>query len=80
MDDGVSYISEMDVDLDNLAEIKENHLNKAVAYSPVYERNLRHTLNSGDYALRKIKKGEEIMTDYLSYIGDSDSLKEDIEL
>mmetsp|Transcript_10902 Transcript_10902/g.24080 ORF Transcript_10902/g.24080 Transcript_10902/m.24080 type:complete len:970 (-) Transcript_10902:202-3111(-) len=74
--------TETNVDLINLnlTEIAEHLLNEAQVYSPAGERNLWHTLNSGDYALRDIKKGEEVLTDYLAFVGssDPDELKKDV--
>ena len=77
-DEGDTFFTEQNADVDNLNELQENRLNISIPYSPVYERNLRHLLNSGDYALRKISKGEEILNDYLSYVADPEDLKEDI--
>ena len=57
-----------------------NILIKAPAYCPIYERNLRRLMvNGGAWAcraLRKIKKGEEILHDYLTYSGDLDDATE----
>lgn len=74
-------MTELSVDLNNLDvnQIEDNLVNEAEGpYSPVYDRLWRHTLNIGDYALRDIKKGEEILTSYLSFSADLDELKEDV--
>ena len=56
--------NEMNVNLDHAPEAL---LNKALqVYSPVFERHLRQVLSLGDYTLRNIRKGEEILCDYLS--------------
>ena len=56
--------TEMNVDLDRAPEAL---LNKASeVYSPIYERHLRQILSVGDYTLRDIRQGEEILCDYLS--------------
>jgi len=72
-------LTESNVDLINInmADIKYELLNEASTYSPAEERNLWHKLNSGDYAFRDIKKGEEILTDYLVFSG-ADSFKHDV--
>ena len=72
-------LTESNVDLNNPKEVSKLvscAVNKASAFSPVFDRNLRHALNSGDYALRKIKKGEEVTTDYLEFAGDPEVLIE----
>lgn len=71
--------TEMNVDLNNLEEISENLISKVrVPYSPVFDRNWRHALNSGDYTLRGVKEGEEVLTDYISFVGNIDDFKEDV--
>ncbi|KAL7541057.1 hypothetical protein ACHAXR_010609 [Thalassiosira sp. AJA248-18] len=78
-DEDREIFTENSIDLDDITEIiQQNLLNSAEAYSPAMERNYRHGLNSGDYALREIKKGEEILTDYLSFSGDLVGFKEDV--
>ena len=72
-------LPESNVDLNNPEEVSKLVscvVNKASPFSPVFDRNLRHALNSGDYALRKIKKGEEVTTDYLEFAGESEVLIE----
>ena len=62
------------------ADLAQNILIKAPAYCPIYERNLRRLMvNCGAWAcraLRHIKKGEEILHDYLIYSGDLDDATE----
>jgi len=52
-------------------------VNTAPVYSPVHERHLLQLLKFGDLTLRFIKKGEEIVTDYMEFGGDEESLLED---
>ena len=60
----------MNVDLDSAPE---NVLDKATdVYNPAFERHLRQIMEMGDYTLRDIGKGEEILCNYLSYVGDPD--------
>ena len=70
-------ITEMNADSYNITEISKRLVNLAPVFSPVYERNLMHALNSGDYAFRDIPKGEEIVTDYLKFAGSEDNIFED---
>jgi len=68
--------NEMNVNLDHAPEAL---LNKALqVYSPVFERHLRQVLSLGDYTLRNIRKGEEILCDYLSFVGDPEEWEEDV--
>lgn len=77
-DEDAERFTEANADSKNLTEVAEHLINKAGAYSPVFERNLKHALNSGDYALRAISKGEEIFTDYLAFVGDPDAWKQSV--
>lgn len=73
-EDGVK-VTEMNVDLNH---VPEGLLTKAKSvYSPVTERHLRQILG-GDYTLRDIKKGEEILCNYLAYVGDPEDWKEEV--
>ena len=62
------------------ADLIQQLLIQAPAYCPIYERNLRRLMvNCGAWAcraLRNIKKGEEILHDYLTYSGDLDDATE----
>ena len=78
-DDGYEVFTEMNTEHHNLTEVTERLINKALAFSPVYERNLRHALNSGDYALRDISKGKEVLTNYLEFARDPETLIEYVE-
>ena len=49
-----------------------------VAYSPVYERHLRQLMSIGDVTLRDIAQGEEILCNYLLFVGDPDDWKEEV--
>mmetsp|Transcript_17214 Transcript_17214/g.27953 ORF Transcript_17214/g.27953 Transcript_17214/m.27953 type:complete len:145 (+) Transcript_17214:129-563(+) len=74
-DDGIGF-TEMNVDLDSAPE---NVLNKATdVYNPAFERHLRQIMEMGDYTLRDIGKGEEILCNYLSYVGDPDKWKHEV--
>ena len=55
--------NEMDVALDHIPEALQN---TALVYSPVLERHLRQVSSIGDYALKDIRKGEEILCNYLA--------------
>ncbi len=67
-------LTEADYDIRSNADLTERVLIKAPAYCPICERNLRRMMISGGgwalRALRDIKKGEEILVDYLIYTGD----------
>lgn len=72
-------ITEFNVNLDNRTEVVEHLTNSAEGpYSPVFDRHWQHVLNSGDYALRNIKKGEEVLTSYLTYAGNPSEFEEDV--
>lgn len=43
-----------------------------VVFNPIRERHMRQLLSTGDYTLREIKKGEEILCNYVDYIDDPD--------
>jgi hypothetical protein len=47
-------------------------------FSPVIERNIRSWLSSGEITYRHIEKGEEILCNYLEYIGDSSDWEEEV--
>ena len=65
----------MDVDLNTAPEAL---LNKGTVYNPAMERHLRQVLGSNDYTLRDIKKGEEILCNYLEFIGNRDEWKKEV--
>ena len=67
-------LTEMNVSLTNPPE---NLLNEPSVYNPVIERHLRQRLSTGDYTLRAIKKGEEILCNYLAF-GDPDDWEEEV--
>jgi len=48
------------------------------AFSPAVERNLRQALISGDKTNRDIKKGEEILCNYLEFIGRASDWEADV--
>lgn len=67
-EDSYYEFTEMNVDLDTAPQ---GMLNQILAvYSPVVERHARQILSIGDdISLRDIKKGEEILCNYLTYVG-----------
>ena len=73
-------ITEKDADTYNMTEMTKRFVNLAPVFSPVFERNLMHSLNSGDYALRDIPKGEEVTTDYLAFSGSEDFFEQAAKL
>mmetsp|Transcript_46741 Transcript_46741/g.99177 ORF Transcript_46741/g.99177 Transcript_46741/m.99177 type:complete len:920 (-) Transcript_46741:286-3045(-) len=77
--DSDNRLTEMNIDFKNIGEIVENFINKSShPYSPVFDRNWRMILNSGDCSLRDIKAGEEILTDYLTFAGSIDDFRRDV--
>jgi hypothetical protein len=48
------------------------------AFAPARERNLREVLTHGDTTNRDIKKGEEVLCNYLEFVGDSSAWEEDV--
>ena len=48
-------------------------------FNPVFDRNRRFVLTGGDYTLRDIKSGEEILDNYLDFIGAADDWESDID-
>jgi len=48
------------------------------AFSPAFERNLRQALISGDKTNRDIKKGEEILCNYLEFTGRASDWEADV--
>ena len=75
-DDSWKPITEMDA-VSLTKDCADDYLYYAPAYSPVFERHLRQSSKSGDVTLRDIKKGEEILTDYLEFSGDVEGFIED---
>ncbi|KAL9187988.1 hypothetical protein ACHAXT_006366 [Thalassiosira profunda] len=75
-DDDVDLSTEWAVDLDNAPMDLMNRV--PVAYSPVYERHLRQLMSIGDVTLRDITQGEEILCNYLLFVGDPDDWKEEV--
>ncbi|KAL7517141.1 hypothetical protein ACHAWX_002089 [Stephanocyclus meneghinianus] len=63
-------LSELSVDINEIPEGLDG--SKAVAYSPFQERHLRSYSGTGDYTLRDIKAGEEILTNYIAFVDPSD--------
>jgi hypothetical protein len=62
--------SELSVSLDSIPPGLDGNL--ADAYSPFQERHLREYAGGGDYTLREIKAGEEILTNYLGFADPND--------
>lgn len=74
-EEGANF-TEMNVALERAPEALLNRASEV--YSPVIERHLRQLLAVGDYTLRDIRRGEEILCDYLSFVGDPDDWEEDV--
>jgi hypothetical protein len=71
--------------VDNEADVDPNQPSDSLlllkwgsAFSPALERNFRQILTSGDTTNRDIKKGEEILCNYLEFIGDASHWEEDV--
>jgi len=47
-------------------------------FNPVLERNMRHLLSTVDKTTKDIKKGEEILCNYLEYVGNPSDWEEEI--
>jgi len=72
---GSDEFTEMNVDLDKAPAA----LFQAVeVWSPVFERHVRQAVGTGDETMRDIKKGEEILCNYLSFVADPDDWKIDV--
>lgn len=69
------YFTELNVDLN---EPPKDFLNHEYVYSPVFERHLRQIMSVGSYTLRDIKAGEEILCNYLSFVGDAADWEGDV--
>jgi hypothetical protein len=52
-------------------------IESAPIFSPITERHIRQFLTQ-DFFLRDVKKGEEILCNYLEFIGDSNNWEEDV--
>jgi hypothetical protein len=76
-DDHDNQITETNFGSTSIKDFTADLINDTPVYSPVYERHLQHLEKFGDLTLRSIKKGEEIVTDYLEFSGDADSVMED---
>jgi len=70
---GDEYYTEMNVDSHHAGEV----IKPAPIFSPINERHM-HQHYYADSILRDIKKGEEILCNYLDFIGASDSFEEDV--
>ncbi len=70
--------------VDNEATVDPNQppdsvlLKLGIGFSPALERNFRQVLTSGDTTNRDIKKGEEILCNYLEFIGNAAHWEEDV--
>lgn len=70
-----SVDNEVDVDP---SQPPESILKWGSAFSPALERNLHQALTHGDTTNRDIKKGEEILCNYLEFIGKAVDWEEDV--
>mmetsp|Transcript_12306 Transcript_12306/g.18875 ORF Transcript_12306/g.18875 Transcript_12306/m.18875 type:complete len:550 (+) Transcript_12306:162-1811(+) len=71
----VTGFTEANVDL---KEPPESIFRKPRAFDPVTERNMRQDLSSMSSTNRAMKQGEELLCDYLSYVGSAQYWEEDI--
>lgn len=75
-EEGETNLTEMNAPLDQAPWDFRNDAWQV--YSPVFERHLRQQLSVGDYTLRDIRRGEEVLCDYLGFVGDPDDWAEDV--
>jgi hypothetical protein len=66
------YYTEVNVDLHHPGEL----IMSAPIFSPFTERHLRHFQYRDDSILRKINRGDEILCNYLAFVGVSDDFEE----
>lgn len=66
-----------EINYDPSSSSSDDLVESAPVYSPVHERHLQQIHKFGDLTLRSIKKGEEIVTDYMEFGGDEEGLLED---
>jgi len=71
----ITGFTEANVDLKQPPEMI---IGKSSAFSPVTERNMRQYLSGGDATNRVIKQGEELLCDYLGYVGNPQYWEEEI--
>merc|ERR1740124_217819 len=72
-------IEEMNESSDFDALIRARSTQKAgYGYNPVNDRHLAAFCNGEDYALRDIKAGEEMFTNYLPYVKDVEEYKDNV--
>jgi hypothetical protein len=69
--------NEMNVESLFTKDLGMEYVSKTPPFSPVIERHLGQQAMYGDVTLRDIKRGEEVLTDYLAFGGDIDGLLED---
>jgi hypothetical protein len=74
-----SEFDEFTVDLDRIPEefMMKGH---SSVYNPVADRNLGHYVAGVEVSTRHIKAGEEILDNYLFFIGNSLDWAEDVQL
>ena len=75
--ESLSPLSEDTVSLEYMPD--EFDGSEASPYSPFQERHLRAYSGLGDYTLHEIKQGEEILTNYLSFV-DPSEWEEEVEI
>lgn len=68
--------NEADIDLNQPPKLSKFRFGSP--FNPALERNLRHAMTVGDVTKRDIKKGEEILCNYLDFIGEAASWEEDV--
>ena len=74
----VSELNEFTLDLGRMPEefMMKGH---SSIYNPAADRNLRHYIAGGEVSTRLIKAGEEILDNYLFFIGDGQDWSEDVQ-
>jgi hypothetical protein len=74
----VSELNEFTLDLDRMPEefMMKGH---SSTYNPAADRNLRHYIAGGETSIKPIKAGEEILDNYLFFIGEEESWTEDVQ-
>ena len=67
-----------EANVDPKQPLKSTIRHSSQAFNPLMERHIREYLTHGDYTIRDIKRGEEILCNYVDFIGSSQYWEEDI--
>ena len=62
-------MNEMTADLTEMPAILDTKGTTSGAYNPVHDRNLRRLISVTETTLREIKAGDEILDNYLAFVG-----------